>query len=140
MSAASDYIEDMIINALLRGGAFTEPTDIFVALHTAQPDDETGSNEVSTLVWPDYERVDSAQGDTLANAWSEPENGESQNLKQMLFPVYNGVSNLTVTHFSLWDAKTGGNFLMWAPLSTPSMIVTGQVYVIEPEKLTIRVL
>lgn len=140
MSAASNYLEEMIIEALLRGGTFTEPSDIFVALHTGQPDEGTGSNEVSTLAWPSYARIDSTQGETLADAWSAPSNGESVNLKQMLFPVYDGDANMTVTHFSLWDAATGGNFLAWGPLSTPSMIITGQVYVVEPGKLKIRVL
>ena len=47
MSAASNYTEANVINALLRGVAFPVPSATYVSLHTASPA-ETGGSEVST--------------------------------------------------------------------------------------------
>lgn len=139
MAAASNYLENMIINSVLRGQPFIASTDVFVALHTGDPS-ETGANEVSTTDWPSYTRMDSKQGDTIDNAWLAPDNGVSKNTKQMIFPVYNGVGTLTITHFSLYDAATGGNMLVGAPLDTARSIQTGDVFVVDIEKLTVQVL
>lgn len=47
MSAASNYLENNIINATLRGAAFPTSAAVYVSLHTADPND-TGANEVNT--------------------------------------------------------------------------------------------
>jgi hypothetical protein len=113
-----------------------------VALHTANPGESAGDNEVTTGAWPAYVRMDSAAGGALSAAWSDPSlaDGVSKNQNQLLYPVYNGASNLTVTHFSLWDAASGGNFLVGAALSTARTIQPSDVFVIDIEKLTVRVL
>lgn len=139
MAAASNYLENMIINSVLRGQAFTVPANVFVALHTGNPN-ETGSNEVTTAAWPSYVRMDSKAGDTLSNAWSAPSNGISRNQKQLIFPVYNGTGTLTITHFSLFTAATGGNMLVGAALDTSRTIQAGDVFVVDIEKLTVQVL
>lgn len=139
MSAASNYLEGKIINLVLRGQTFTPPSAIYIALHDGDPG-ETGANEVTTGNWPSYVRKDSRDGDTLANAWSDEGDGSSKNQKQLIFPVFDGGSAITVTHFSLWDAASGGNNLINKALETPRQIAPGQVYVVDIEKLTITVL
>lgn len=139
MAAASNYLENMIINSVLRGQSFAVPTDVYVALHTGNPN-ETGANEVNTTVWPSYVRMDSTDNGALEDAWSTPDNGVSKNQKQLIFPVYNGASSLTITHFSLFDAATGGNMLVGAQLDTARTIQAGDVFVVDIEKLTVQVL
>lgn len=139
MAAASDYLENMIINSVLRGLPFSVSTEVFVALHTGNPN-ETGANEVNTTEWPSYVRMDSKQGDTLSNAWTEPSNGLSKNLKQLIFPVFNGASSVTLTHFSLFNAATGGQMLIGSPLDSARTIKPGDVFVVDIEKLLITAL
>jgi hypothetical protein len=138
MSASRHTIEN-ILNALMRDGTFTAPTELWVSLHTADPG-ETGSDEVTTVAWPSYERRDSLQGDTKNNAWSEPDvEGKSSNQKQLIFPVFNGPSNVTVTHFGIWNAATAGTFLTAGALLTPREIGTSQVFVADFDKLSVKV-
>ena len=61
MSAASNYTETNVINALLRGVPFPIPSGIYVSLHTGDPG-EDGANEVSPDDWPAYVRKDAAVG------------------------------------------------------------------------------
>lgn len=139
MSAASAYTMENVINSLLRGEPFPVPTDVYVALHTSNPG-VSGGNEVQTTSWPSYRRMDSTEGGALADAWSAPDGGVSRNQHQMIYPVYDGTGALTVTHFSLWDASEGGNMLMFAPLTSSRTIQTADVFVLDIEKLTVRVL
>ena len=45
-----------------------------------------------------------------------------------------------MTHFGLWDAATGGNFLIGAALSSSRTLNPGDVFVIDAQKLTVTVL
>lgn len=140
MSAASNYLENALVNAVLRQQSFTSPSAIFLSLHTADPN-ETGASEVTTAAWPSYVRMDITKGEvSLADAWTAPDNGLVRNTQQILFPVYNGAGNLTVTHFGLFDASSGGNGLIFAPLDVFRTIIPGDVFVADVEKLTVRVL
>ena len=140
MAAASNYLRNNIINATLRGGTFSTPAAVYVSLHTADPNNQ-GANEVNTTQWPSYVRQDITKGvGTLAQAWTAPVNGVTKNTKQLLFPVYNGSGNLTITHFGLFDAAIGGHPLIAAPLDQARIIQPGDVLVVDIEKLTVQVL
>lgn len=139
MSAASNYLESKIINLVCRGVAFTPPAKTYVALHTANPGD-TGAGEVTTTAYPAYVRQDAAKGGAQADAWVETDNGVVKNALQLLYAMYDGAGPLTVTHFSVWDAATGGNMLVSAPLASSRTINPGDVLVVDAQKLTARVL
>lgn len=136
---ASTHTINNILNALMRGQAFVAPTTIYVSLHTSDPA-KTGDGEVTTSQFPAYEREDSLQGDTLANSWSAPNvDGISFNQKQMIFPVFNGPAQITITHFGIWSAASAGNFLAGAALTTPRTLSTSQVFVADTNKLGVKV-
>lgn len=139
MSAASNYLENKLIDHIYRGIAYTAPTKTFIALHTANPG-ETGASEVTTAAYPAYARQDAAKGGAQSSAWTAPSDGVSKNALQLIYPMYDGASALTVTHFSVWDAATGGNMLSYAPLSTARTINNGDVFVVDVQKLTVQVL
>lgn len=136
MAAASNYTETNIINALLRGVAFPVPTTVYVALHTADPTD-AGGNEVSTGAWPAYVRKDAANGGAVNAGWAAPTNGVSNNLLQIIYPGMDGLSPVTVTHWSLYDAATGGNMLVHAALDTSRTLQPGDVFVFDSNALTV---
>lgn len=136
---ASTYTIENILNALMRGQAFVAPTDLYVSLHTSAPG-KTGAGEVTTVAFPAYARQDSLQGDTLANAWAAPDvDGISYSQKKMIFPVFNGPSPITITHFGIWDAATDGNFIVGAELTTPRELSSSQVFVADTGKLGVQV-
>jgi hypothetical protein len=136
--AASRHTVENILNALMREGSFVAPSELWISLHTADPG-ETGGNEVDTTDWPSYERRDSLQGDTKDNAWSVPDvDGITFNQKQLIFPVYNGTGSVTITHFGIWGAATGGTFIASGELTTPREIGPSQVFVADFDKLGVK--
>lgn len=138
MSAASDYLENKLYNNVVRGIAYTPPTIIYVALHTASPG-ETGANEISLGAFPAYVRQDAAKGGAVASGWAAPTNGSGTNLLQLIFPVHDGAGAVTATHFSLWDAQSGGNYLGGAALSANRTLNPGDVFVVNIGSLTFTV-
>lgn len=139
MSAASNYLENKLVEHVFRAVAFTAPAKTYIALHTSNPGD-TGANEVTTAVYPAYVRQDAAKGGTQAGAWTAASDGVVRNVLQLLYAMYNGAGPLTVTHFSVWDAETGGNMLVYAPLASSRTINPGDVFVVDTQKLTAQVL
>lgn len=135
MSGASNYTEANILNSLLRGVAFPVPSGTFVSLHTADPGD-TGANEVSTGSWPAYVRRKAEVEGPIGTGWSSPSGGVSTNLKQLAFPAQNGAGSVTVSHFAVWDALSGGNVLTSAPLTTARLLNVGDIIVFDVGSLT----
>lgn len=136
MAAASDYTEQNFINALLRGVAFPLPTTVYIGLHTADPTD-AGGNEVDTADWPAYVRRDAADGLTVDEGWAAPVDGLTSNLKQITYPSMDGVAPVTVTHWALYDAATGGNMLVHGALQTARQLLTGDVFVFDANSIEV---
>ena len=139
MSAASNFLENAVIESTLRGAAFPTITKVYVALHTNNPG-EAGGNEVTSALWPAYARQDAAKGGSIASGWTAASDGVSKNALQLIFPVFDGAADLTVTHFSLHTALTGGNMLVYAPLQAPRTVQNGDVFVVDTQKLTVQCL
>lgn len=137
MSAASNYTENNVINALLRGVAFPLPAGTYLSLHTANPD-EAGGNEVSTANWPSYVRKNAANGGAVGTGWNAPTDGTTQNAQQILYPSHNGASAITITHWAVYDAATSGNMLAYAPLNTSRTLQPGDVFVFDAGALTVQ--
>lgn len=128
MSAFSDYLENKLIDFLLRGQAFSAPATTYVALYTAAPSDAGGGTEVSG---GNYARQ--AISSSLAN-WAGTQSAGSTTASSGTGGVTsnnNAVSwgtvtwSGTVTHFALYDASSGGNELFWAPLSASQAVSSG---------------
>lgn len=141
MSAASDYTEKNVLNSMLRGVTYPLPSKVFVSLHTASPTD-SGGGEVTTAAWPSYARVDAADGGAIATGWSVPGNGAggvqiSRNTNQILYEGMNGSGPITVTHWALYDAATGGNLLCHAPLNTSRTLQVGDVFIFDRNSIEI---
>ena len=46
MAEMSNYLENALIDATLRNTSYTSPTTVYVALHTADPQDDASGAEV----------------------------------------------------------------------------------------------
>lgn len=137
MAAASDQTKDDIINALLRGVSLTLPTATWIALHTDDPGG-TGANEVSTSDWPSYVRRQAEAGGSIGSGWSASSGGagQAQNTNQITYPSYDGTADLTITHWSVFYDSTAGTMRLKAPLQTPRLLKTGDVFVFDINALT----
>jgi len=112
MSAKTNFLENSLINHVLRNVAYTSPTNIFVALFNVAPTDAGGGTEVST-VGTAYIR----QGVTF----DPPSDGTTQNDSDVLFPA--AVASWgEIVAFALFDAASGGNMLYYGNLTTPKTV------------------
>lgn len=110
MAAMSDYLENAIINATLRGQAYTPPSTVYLALYTSDPTDAKTGTEVSGGA---YARQ--------SISFSAPVNGTASSSADVLFPVATAGWG-TVTHIGILDAATGGNFLYHGQLTNNKTI------------------
>ncbi|MED3777978.1 hypothetical protein ABES66_00400 [Geobacillus stearothermophilus] len=112
MSAISNYLENALINAVLRNIPYTSPAAVYLALYTSDPTDANTGTEVTG---GSYQRQQITFG--------EPNNGMVSNSNEILFPV--ATANWgTVTHIGILDAATGGNLLFYGAVTTPKTIST----------------
>jgi hypothetical protein len=113
MAGKSDYLETHLLNAVFGTGTFTEPANIYVSLHTADPTDAGSGTEASG---GGYARVSTA---TNGTDWTVTGNAATNGVA-VTFPVSTGAisSGSALTHFGLWDASTAGNLLYAGALGT----------------------
>lgn len=128
MAALSDYLENKILDHVLRATAYTAPATVYVGLFTAALNDTGGGTEVSGGA---YARVAVTSG---TSAWNNTQgnttgastgtDGTIENAAVITFPTPSA-SWGTVTHFGVYDAATAGNLLFYAALSTSKTINSG---------------
>lgn len=129
MGALSDYLENKLIDHLLRGQAYTAPATVYVGLLTAAPSDTGGGTEVSGN---NYARASVASslanwagtqsaGSTLASSGT---GGTTSNNGTISFATPSA-SWGTVTHFGVYDASSSGNLLFWGALTISKTINNG---------------
>lgn len=135
MAALSNYLENKIIDALLRGQAFSFPTSVYVGLFTVAPSDAGGGTEVSG---GGYARkiatADGAAGPMDLTDWKSTQNdnlastgttGQSTNSGAITFPAPSGANWGSIVAFGVFDAPTGGNLLFYGNLGTPKTVNDG---------------
>lgn len=137
MAGASVYTKQNVINSILRGVALPLPATVYVSLHTADPGVD-GANEISAVSWPGYTRRDASAGiGGPSSGWSAADtNGNSKNAKQITFPNNNSPGPITITHFALWDAATGGNMILSGTLATARTLAVGDIIVFDVNALS----
>jgi hypothetical protein len=109
MGSLSNYAENELLDHLLKVGAFSVPSNIYVALSTADPlDDGSGLAEPSG---GSYARV-------ACNSWNAASGRAATNAAVVQFARAT-VNWGALTHFALFDASTGGNMLAHGSLFAP---------------------
>ena len=103
----SNYLETEILDHGFGGAAYTAPATLYLALHTANPDEDGSGTEVSTSGTA-YARETVAfttSGNTTSNTDAVEYSTATANF-------------CTVTHVGVWDASTAGNLLAYAALTS----------------------
>jgi hypothetical protein len=107
----STYLANALLDHVLRGVVYTPPTTLHISFHSANP----GKTGVYELTGSAYARItatfDAAAAETtqtateLESAMATPSNWSE------------------ATHFGVWDAASGGNFLMFGALTSPITVL-----------------
>ena len=125
MAEFSNYLENAVINAVLRATTYTSPTTVYVGLYTTDPTDADTGTEVSG---GSYART--------SVAFDAPSNGVTQNTSDITFPTATA-SWGTVTHIGIHDASSAGNLLFHTALDTSKAIDSGDIFKITTGNLTV---
>lgn len=125
MAEMSNYLENAMINAVLRNTSYTSPSTVYVGLHTADPTDAGTGTEVSG---GSYARTSVTFG--------SPSNGVSTNSAAVEFPQATADWG-TVSHIGIWDASSTGNLLFHTALDTSKAIATGDIFKIASGNLSV---
>lgn len=139
----SDYVENKVIDLLLRGQTFTPPATVYVGLSTAACSDSSVGTEVTggsyarkdvTSSLANWAGTQSA-GSTTASSGT---GGQTSNNAAINF-VTPTAGWGTVTHFFLSDAVSGGNLLVCKSLTTSKTINSGDTVSFAIGSLTLTV-
>ena len=124
MAELSDYLEDKLLDHVLRGTSYTSPTTVYVGLYTTDPGDDNSGTEVDGGCYArQVVSVTTASGGVVTSSGD------------VTFPQ--ATDNWgTITHIGLLDALTSGNLLMHTELTTSRLIETGDVLKISDGNLT----
>lgn len=129
MAALSNYLENEIIDWLMRGQSYSPPADLYIALYTTAPTAAGGGVEVSGGSYARVAVVSSladwagTQGAGTTTA-STGTSGTTSNNNNITYPTPTAAWG-TVVAFGVMDASTGGNLLFFANLTTAKTINNG---------------
>jgi len=124
MAELSNYLENKLLDHVLRNESFTSPTTVYVGLYTSNPGDDNSGTEVSGGSY-----VRQILNVTTATA------GIVTSSADVTFPQATAQWG-TISHIGLLDALSSGNLLMHTPLTTSRAVEVGDVLKIATGSLT----
>ena len=125
MAEFSNYLEDKILDHVLKNVSYTSPTTVYVGLFTSDPTDAGTGTEVSG---GSYARQ--VLSVTTASAGIVTSSGD------VTFPQATATWG-TISHIGILDALTSGNLLMHTALTTSKVIETGDILKVSSGNLTV---
>ena len=125
MGSKSNYLENALLNQVLKGTAFTQPAALYVSLHTADPGELGDQGEVSGN---GYQRVQH-------DSWTITGSSASNN-GEIAFPE-STASWGTVDYFGIWDAQTNGHLLYYGAFTTGASVPPTSLVKIASGEITI---
>lgn len=130
MGALTNYAENKVIDALLRGQALGAPATWYVAALSADPGEAGSLTEITggsyarvavTASLANFSGTQSAGSTTASSGTS----GTSSNNNAITFPTPTGNWSAQVTHIALMDASSGGNAWIVGALAAPKTVNNG---------------
>jgi hypothetical protein len=123
--AKSDYLEDALLDHVLRNTSYTSPATVYVGLYTVAPTDVGGGTEVT--------------GGSYARqsvTFSAPASGSVANSGAVTFPQATATWG-TIVSMGIFDALTSGNLLYYGSLATSKTVDIGDQISFANSALTI---
>ena len=132
MSAASNYLENKVLDHVLKNTAYSQPSTLYVGLFTNTSGNAAANLEAGTL-------TDEVSGGSYARktaAFSAASSGSASTSATITFDA--ATANWgTITHVAVIDNSTSGNVLFWGAVTTSKTIETGDTFQITSGNLTI---
>lgn len=132
MSAASNYLENKVLDHTLGTTAYTMPTAVYLGLFTNASTNASSNLEAGVL-------TDEVSGGSYARqtiAFSAASGGNATNSGTVTFTTATADWG-TVTHVAIMDAASGGNVLYYGAVTTSKVILTGDTFQVSAGNLTI---
>jgi hypothetical protein len=118
MAGKTDYLENKILDHVLRNTAYTSPSAVYMALFTAAP------NDAYTSGVPTGTEVSGNNYARSAITFSAAASGAITNSGTVTFNTPSG-SWGACSHFGIFDASTTGNLLYWGSLAQTETPLSG---------------
>jgi len=128
MAAKSHYLDNAILDHILRNTALTSPTSVYIGLFTVAPTPSTAGTEVTG---GSYARVAAGPG-----TWGAPALGVITNTGVYTFPTAS-VSWGLVVAAGVFDQASGGNLLYFGTLASSKTVDPGDTASFAASALTI---
>ena len=127
MSAASDFLENKLLDHVLVATSYTSPSTVYIGLWTADDGLESGTL-TSEVSGGSYARQ--------AVTFSASSGGATSNSATVTFPT--ATANWgTITHVAVMDSLTTGNVLFHGAVTTSKTIESGDTFQISSGNLDI---
>jgi len=121
----SDYLENEILDHILRNAAYTPASTVYIGLSTGSFNDDNSGTELSGS---GYARQ--------SIAFDAASGGATDNTSAVDFPTATG-SWGSVSHYGLFDASSSGNLLIHGAFSAAKTVASGDILRIAAGELDI---
>lgn len=132
MSAASNYLENKVLDHVLTATSYTAPGTRYLGLFTNTSGNAATNLEAGTL-------TDEVSGGSYARmpvTFAAASSGTSATNATVTFPTASANWG-TITHVAVMDAATSGNVLFWGAVTTSKTIETGDTFQVSSGNLTV---
>lgn len=134
MSNASNFLENKVLDHVLRVAAYTQPSGLWLALFNNTSGNAATNLEAGTLT--DETSTSGTAYGRKTVAFAAASSGTSATNATVTFDA--ATANWgTITHVAVMDAATSGNVLFWGAVTTPKTIETGDTFQVTSGNLTI---
>jgi hypothetical protein len=125
MAEFSNYLENKVLDHVLRNTSYNSPSTVYVGLFLSDPTDAGSGTECTGSAYARQPlSVTTASGGIVTSS------------ADVTFPQATG-SWGTISHLGILDALTSGNLLMHTPLTTSKTIDNGDILKISSGNLTV---
>lgn len=132
MSAASNYLENKVLDHVLKVAAYTQPASLYVGLFTNTSGNAATNLEAGTLT----DEVSGGSYARKAATFAAASGGTAATSATITFDTASA-SWGTITHVAIMDNSTSGNVLFWGAVTTSKTIDSGDTFQITSGNLTI---
>jgi hypothetical protein len=134
MSAASNYLENKVLDHVLRVTSYSQPSGLWLALFNNTSTATAANLEAGTLT--DETSTSGTGYGRKTVAFAAASGGSSATNATVTFDA--ATANWgTITHVAVMDAETSGNVLFWGAVTTSKTIETGDTFQVTSGNLTI---
>lgn len=134
MSAASNYLENKLLDHVLKNTSYSQPSFLYLALFTNTSGNAATNLEAGTLT-DEVSTSGTGYGRT-AITFAAASGGSAASSATVTFST--ATANWgTITHVAIMDAATSGNVLFWGAVTTSKVIETGDSFQVTSGNLTI---